>query len=171
MYFNMQEGRAATWIGSLTIVMLLLLVLLFSSYFFPVGSLVAQEDSKNEGNMGENNINVDMNNTTSLSDLYPFKLLESGVSVDTFPIGIAVNPNTKKTYVANEYSNTISVLNTETQKVQKRINVGVFPYGIGINPLNNRVYVTNRGSNSVSVIDGSIDTKLLDIAVGKSLLA
>ena len=40
--------------------------------------------------------------------------------------------------------------------------------GIDTNPLNNRVYVTNRGSNTVSVIDGSIDTKLLDISVGKS---
>jgi YVTN family beta-propeller protein len=85
--------------------------------------------------------------------------LTLGIDVNAFPVGIAVNPNTKKVYVANEDSNTVSVLDTETDKVQDRINVGVFPYGIDINPLNNRVYVTNRGSNTVSVIDGSINSK------------
>src|SRR5215203_1453996 len=98
----------------------------------------------------------------------PPSLYNSGIDVNTFPVGIAVNPNTKKVYVANEYSNTVSVIDTETDKVQNRINVDVFPYGIDTNPLNNRVYVTNKGSNTVSVLDGSIDTKLLDISVGKS---
>ena len=98
----------------------------------------------------------------------PPSFSNSGIEVNTFPVGIAVNPNTKKVYVANEYSNTVSVLDTETDKIQDRINVGVFPYGIDTNPLNNRVYVTNRGSNTISVIDGSINSKLVDIAVGKS---
>jgi YVTN family beta-propeller protein len=102
------------------------------------------------------------------SSFPPSILSNSGIDVNTFPVGIAVNPNTKKVYVANEYSNTVSVIDTETDKVQNRINVDVFPYGIDTNPLNNRVYVTNKGSNTVSVIDGSIDTKLLDISVGKS---
>jgi YVTN family beta-propeller protein len=102
------------------------------------------------------------------SSFPPSILSKSGIYVNTFPVGIAINPNTKKVYVANEYSNTVSVIDTETDKVQSRINVDVFPYGIDTNPLNNRVYVTNKGSNTVSVIDGSIDTKLLDIAVGKS---
>jgi YVTN family beta-propeller protein len=97
-------------------------------------------------------------NASSFSSSPP-GLSNSGIDVNTFPVGIAVNPNTKKVYVANEYSNTVSVLDTETDKVQDRINVGVFPYGIDINPLNNRVYVTNRGSNTVSVIDGSINSK------------
>jgi YVTN family beta-propeller protein len=106
-------------------------------------------------------------NASSFSS-FPPGLSNSGIDVNTFPVGIAVNPNTKKVYVANEYSNTVSVLDTETDKVQDRINVGVFPYGIDINPLNNRVYVTNRGSNTVSVIDGSINSKLDDITVGRS---
>jgi YVTN family beta-propeller protein len=98
----------------------------------------------------------------------PPSLSTSGIDVNTFPVGVAVNPNTKKVYVANEYSNTVSVLDTETDKVKSSIKVGIFPYGIDINPLNNRVYVTNRGSNTVSVIDGSINSKLADITVGKS---
>ena len=106
-------------------------------------------------------------NASSFTSSLP-SLSSSGIDVNTFPVGIAVNPNMKKVYVANEYSNTVSVLDTETDMVKSSIKVGIFPYGIDINPLNNRVYVTNRGSNTVSVIDGSINTKLADIAVGKS---
>ena len=144
--------RAATLLSSLIIVMLL--VLSHSSYFSPNNNVIAQNNGNTEGSKSENRIKVEP--------------LKSGIDVDTFPTGIAVNPNTSKVYVANEYSNTVSVLGTESDKVQNRINVGIFPYSIDINPLNNRVYVTNRGSNTVSVIDGSIDTKLLDITVGKS---
>jgi YVTN family beta-propeller protein len=163
--------RATILLSPPTIVMLLmvllLLLLLHSSYFSPNSNVIAQNDVNNEGNRSENGVRVDMNNK-SFSNFYPSELLKSGIDVDTFPVGIAVNPNAKKVYVANEYSNTVSVLSTEPEKVQDRISVGVFPYSIDTNPLNNRVYVTNRGSNTVSVIDGSIDTKLMDITVGKS---
>jgi YVTN family beta-propeller protein len=93
---------------------------------------------------------------------------DTGIDVNTFPIGIAVNPSTNKVYAVNEYSNTVSVIDTKTDTVKSTINLGNFPYGIDINPLNNRIYVTNRGSNTVSVLDGSVDTKLDDISVGKS---
>jgi YVTN family beta-propeller protein len=113
----------------------------------------------------ENNRNGTIENPYSL---ILRDLPNSGIDVNTFPVGIAVNPNTGKVYVANEFSNTVSVIDTETDKVKSTIDAGDFPYGVDTNPLNNRVYVTNRGSNTVSVIDGSIDSKLLDIHVGKS---
>jgi YVTN family beta-propeller protein len=159
--------RATILLSPLTIVMLLMVLLLHSGYFSSNSNVIAQNDVNNDENRSKNGVRVDMNNK-SFSNFYPSELLKSGIDVDTFPVGIAVNPNAKKVYVANEYSNTVSVLNTEPEKVQNRINVGVFPYSIDTNPLNNRVYVTNRGSNTVSVIDGSIDTKLMDITVGKS---
>lgn len=157
----------------------------YSSYTDDNISAVAQDDntsiSKNGYGNKDNNNDNDPNTSSSEDNgtdsasvnassftSSPPSLSSSGIDVNTFPVGIAVNPNTKKAYVANEYSNTVSVLDTETDKVQDIINVGIFPYGIDINPLNNRVYVTNRGSNTVSVIDGSIDSKLADIAVGKS---
>jgi YVTN family beta-propeller protein len=92
----------------------------------------------------------------------------SGIGVDSYPVGIAVNPTTGKIYVANEFSNTVSIIDEGTDKVQATIKVGSFPYGIDINPLNNRVYVANRGSNTVSVIDGSTNLKMADVNVGKS---
>ena len=91
--------------------------------------------------------------------------LESGISVDTYPVGITVNPSTKKIYVANELSNTVSVVNIQSLGIEKTVGVEDFPYAIDSNALNNRIYVTNRGSNSVSVIDGSTDSILYNVSV------
>jgi YVTN family beta-propeller protein len=89
-----------------------------------------------------------------------------GVAVDSYPIGVAVNPVTKNVYVTNEFSNTVSVINGITEKVTDTIRVGSFPYGVAVNPFNDRIYVTNRGSNAVTVIDSPTNTKLSDISVG-----
>ena len=93
---------------------------------------------------------------------------QPGLAVDSYPIGVAVNPITKKVYVTNEFSNTVSVINGATDSVTDTIGVGSFPYGVTVNPFNDRVYVTNRGSNSVSVIDGPTNAKLANIIVGNS---
>jgi YVTN family beta-propeller protein len=93
---------------------------------------------------------------------------QSGVAVDSYPIGVAVNPVTKNVYVTNEFSNTVSVINGVTERVADTITVGSFPYGIAVNPFNDRIYVTNRGSNTVTVIDSPTNTKLSDISVGNS---
>src|SRR5215204_1467876 len=154
----------------------------YSSYKDDNISAIAQDDNTSISKNGYSNKNNNNDNDPKSSSIEnnrtdnasanassftssPPSLYNSGIDVNTFPVGIAVNPNTKKVYVANEYSNTVSVLDTETDKVKSTIKVGVFPYGIDINPLNNRVYVTNRGSNTVSVIDGSINSKLDDITV------
>jgi YVTN family beta-propeller protein len=93
---------------------------------------------------------------------------QPGVAVDSYPIGVAVNPVTKKVYVTNEFSNTLSVISGVTDSKADTISVGSFPYGVAVNPFNDRVYVTNRGSNTVSVIDGPTSTKLSNIIVGNS---
>ena len=157
---------------NLALVLLLLATLsIYSS--FKSNFAFSQENSSTANNVStiESNITNDNNRSGTIENPYsliPRDLPNSGIDVNTFPVGIAVNPNTGKVYVANEFSNTVSVIETETDKVKSTINAGDFPYGIDTNPLNNRVYVTNRGSNTVSVIDGSIDSKLLDISVGKS---
>jgi YVTN family beta-propeller protein len=183
------------WITTPTKALLLLITLIlmsiFSSYSFYTDdntAVIAQDDNNNTSSISNGYINDNNNNNNDSSrngnenrasddDLVSnasssfassSSLSNSGIDVNTFPVGITVNPNTKKVYVANEYSNTISVIDTETDRVHATIKVGNFPYGIDTNPLNNRVYVTNRGSNTVSVIDSSVDTKLHDITVGKS---
>ncbi len=92
----------------------------------------------------------------------------SAIDVGSYPVGIKMNPITNKIYVANQYSNTISVIDGSNDQIISTIKVESFPYDLDINPFNNRIYVTNRGSDSVSVIDGSTNAKLANITVGRS---
>ena len=92
----------------------------------------------------------------------------SGFNTGSYPVGIAMNPITNKIYVANQYSNTVSVFDAKTDKLISTVQTGIFPYSIDANQFNNRIYVTNRGSNDVTVIDGSTDSVIDKIAVGKS---
>jgi YVTN family beta-propeller protein len=92
----------------------------------------------------------------------------SGFNTGSYPIGIVLNPFTHKIYVANEYSNTVSVFDAKTDVLEQTIQTGIFPYSIDINLFNNRVYVTNRGSNDISVIDGSTNLIIDKINIGLS---
>jgi YVTN family beta-propeller protein len=107
-------------------------------------------------------------NQTAVSSPQWQTMGQPGVAVDSYPIGVGVNPVTKKIYVTNEFSNTVSVIDETTDKVSDTIQLGSFPYGVAINPFNDRVYVTNRGSNTVTVIDSPTDAKLSNIPVGNS---
>ena len=57
-------------------------------------------------------------------------------------------------YVTNYSNNTVSVIDTNTNKVVgKPITVGSTPRGIAYDPVHARMYVTNYSNNTVSVID------------------
>ncbi|MGH9924757.1 MAG: beta-propeller fold lactonase family protein, partial [Nitrososphaeraceae archaeon] len=157
-------------------------------YFDQFHQLLAEEDTNINSNFVSNIVSISNNsinnNISNISEMSSTEnesskqtspstssgstSLESGIGVDTYPVGITLNPNTKKIYVVNEFSNTVSVVDIPTLKVEKTIGVENFPYAIDSNILNNRVYVTNRGSNSVSVIDGSTNNILYNISVEKS---
>jgi YVTN family beta-propeller protein len=77
----------------------------------------------------------------------------------TIPVGgtpnaIDENPYTNRIYVANEDSDTVSVISGKTSKVLATIPVGSDPFTLAVNPLSNKIYVGNVESNSVSVISG-----------------
>jgi YVTN family beta-propeller protein len=86
----------------------------------------------------------------------------------SIPVGIDINPITNKLYVANQFSNTISVIDTEKSEVEENIDVGNSPYDVEINPFSNRIYASNRESNTISVIDGFTNKELTTISVGNS---
>jgi YVTN family beta-propeller protein len=134
----------------LVLVILITFISQFSSLIVPLhAETVAKERGANDNsNLGIININ-------------------SGIRVSSYPIGVAVNPSTNKIYVANELSNTISIIDGSTDKVDATIKVGVSPYGIGVNPLNNRIYISNRDSGTVSVIDGSTNNLIANVSAGK----
>src|SRR3989441_3162526 len=77
------------------------------------------------------------------------------IPVGNEPHGIAVDVSTNMVYVANFFSNTLSVISGRNNTVVATIPVGSFPYGVDVNPTTNTIYVTNSGSGTVSVISGS----------------
>jgi YVTN family beta-propeller protein len=83
----------------------------------------------------------------------------SGVTVGAAPTAIAINQDTNRIYVANEDSNTVSVIDSINNKeVGNPVKVGAAPTAIAINQDTNRIYVANEDSNTVSVIDVGNDT-------------
>ena len=79
---------------------------------------------------------------------------------------MAVNPNTNRIYVANYYSNNVSVIDGAGNTIVATVPVGNSPWGVAVDPNTNLIYVANYSSNSVSVIDGASNTVVGTIAVG-----
>ena len=68
---------------------------------------------------------------------------------------MAVSPTTGYVYVANELSDTLSVINPATNTVTATITVGTEPSWVAVSPTGpaaGDVYVTNFSSDTVSVI-------------------
>jgi YVTN family beta-propeller protein len=70
------------------------------------------------------------------------------------------------TYVTNDGSSSVSVINTASNAVTATVAVGIFPQGVAITPDGTRAYVTNDGTNSVSVIDTGTNTVVATVPVG-----
>jgi YVTN family beta-propeller protein len=79
----------------------------------------------------------------------------AGIIVSTFPVGIAVNPNTNMIYVTNEFSNTLSVINGRTDDIETATPILSTPYDVDVDPYSGKVYVANLGSDSISILDGA----------------
>jgi YVTN family beta-propeller protein len=81
-------------------------------------------------------------------------IVTSSISVGASPTGVAVSPDGSAVYVTNENSNTVSVIDTETNTISDlvTVNVGVEPYGVAVTPDGSYAYVTNADAGTVSVI-------------------
>lgn len=86
--------------------------------------------------------------------------------VGTLPVGVAYIQPYGEIFVANEVSNTVSVVSDSTNAVVATISVGTNPYWVTYDPANQNVYVSNYGSSSVSVINTATNTVTSTIAVG-----
>jgi YVTN family beta-propeller protein len=76
------------------------------------------------------------------------------VATGSQPAALAINLTTKKLYVANQSSNTVTVIDEATFSTAT-IPVGSYPTAIAVNPAINKIYVANQYSNNVTVIDGA----------------
>lgn len=88
------------------------------------------------------------------------------VSVGNSPSGIAVTPNNRFAYVANNDNaglpngNTVSVINLATNMVVKTISNASFnqPYTVTINAAGTKAYVTNSNSTTITIINTATNT-------------
>jgi hypothetical protein len=108
-------------------------------------------------------------------------LLETNIAVGVSPVDLAVNTHNNTIYVANQGSNSVSVLNyTHTMRsifnglpilgsVLKTIPLGYSPSHIVVNPSTDMVYVTSRNSNTMSVINGTSNTLVLGMTFNTNL--
>jgi len=65
---------------------------------------------------------------------------------------LSSTPDWKTLYIPNLGSNTLSVLNTETDEIEKHISVGKKPEGVAVHPSGDFLYVANQDENNVYVV-------------------
>ena len=95
-------------------------------------------------------------NTVSVLDLVNLRQ-DRTLQVGIQPTGLAANPKRNEVYVVNTGTATgngsVSVIDTEANRVAATIPVQKLPYFIDVDAAGARAYVANSGSNTVSVID------------------
>lgn len=107
------------------------------------------------------------------------------ISVGRVPTGVAVTPDGAHLYVANLGDNSVSVIDTASDRVIATLAVGEAPLGVTVNAQGTRVYVTNSRNSaerrpcstspvrfcglSISVIDTASQTVISEIIVPSAL--
>ena len=106
---------------------------------------------------GINSIDVIDYSTDSVGRKFNASLSDSIDYVGFIPTGIIVTPDTGKAYITNSGTNTVSVIDTVSNRLLGSITVGLFPNSLAFDPINKKIYVSNTGNNTISVIDTTID--------------
>ena len=94
--------------------------------------------------------------------------LTSTIPVGDGPLGIAYDFKNGNMYVANFLSNTISVIDGNTNNVISTIPLGsnASPADVAFDSENGKLYVTNFNAGTVSVIDGNTNQVIATLTVG-----
>jgi YVTN family beta-propeller protein len=94
-----------------------------------------------------------------------FAVSSVSIPVGEFPVAVAVNATTNRIYATNSgyASNSVSVIDGNTNTVIATVPVGNGPMALDVNPSTNMVYVGNTLDTTVSVIDGETNTVVATI--------
>ena len=114
-------------------------------------------------NTGSGTVSVITTDTYKLIDTNTGASGIQSISVGSSPSALTLTPDGKRLYVANSSDNTVSVIDTSTNRLidtnpnvtgTQSIAVGSSPSALASGP-DGRLYVANTGSNTVSVINTS----------------
>ncbi|WP_161798252.1 bifunctional YncE family protein/alkaline phosphatase family protein [Aneurinibacillus tyrosinisolvens] len=90
----------------------------------------------------------------------------SGSKVNFFPGGLNISPDGRFLYVANNLNDSMSIIDTQTNKVTKTVAVGHNPYAVTVSKDGAYAYVSNWGGNTISVVDTATGEVAKSIQVG-----
>ena len=83
------------------------------------------------------------------------------------PMACAMSSDGKRLYVSNGRAETISVIDTDENKVVGKIKAGTRVWGIGISPDGGILFAANGPSNDVSVIDLGMQKEVSRVKCGE----
>ncbi|MBI4685953.1 MAG: hypothetical protein HY755_12275 [Nitrospirae bacterium] len=104
----------------------------------------------------------------SFITIVPSVTTASDISLESNPLGIAINPNTDIAVVANEKANSVSIVDLNTQSVLSTVPVGKAPRGVAIDKELNLAVIGNSHDDTVSIIDLNNYQIITTLPVGKS---
>jgi YVTN family beta-propeller protein len=84
--------------------------------------------------------------------------------------GLAGTAFAEKALVTGEKSNTLTIVDLDTDEVVETITVGKVPHAIGVTPDKTHAYIGNRGSNSISVVDLGGDVAVQTISLPHTIM-
>ena len=90
------------------------------------------------------------------------------IRVGDAPNNVAFSPDSKRAFVANRLSNTVSVIDVETRKVVHTIKVGSEPHGVMTDAEGKRLYVLNTSSDDIWVFDAQSLNWTKTLSAGKA---
>lgn len=106
------------------------------------------------------------------NNVYAINVLTNVVIADILgfntPTGITINTTSNLAYVTNSGSDTISIINCNTNTLlgtSITLTPLSFPFSIVYNPNNNLLYVANYGSSSVAICNPVTNTLLFDVTL------
>ena len=67
-----------------------------------------------------------------------------------FPAGLALSPDGKKLYVAENLADSLAVVDLETGKIEQRLPTDAYPYAVAVTP-DGKVFVSAWGADTISV--------------------
>ncbi len=102
----------------------------------------------------------------ALNDKQRDEARKSGRGEYAFPASLAVTPDGRRLYAAENLTHKVAVVDLTTQRVISKIAVGDYPYDCVISTDGRRAYVSNWGSRSLSVIDTSSNQVIGEVRTG-----
>ncbi len=79
----------------------------------------------------------------------------------------AVDPETNLVYITNFKSNTVTVLDGDTDKPVLEIEVGDAPYGIGINTVTKTLYVAREHADVLTIVNSATSEIIKEVDLPK----